>query len=190
MSGHKFDPAMLDKLNDPGRLARMKPDMLWDAFACAGARVAVDIGAGTGVFARYFASKMNGATVYACDSAPEMIAWMEAHVDPAEKKSVIALKTEESVIPLNDSVADLVYLIAVYHELQDPAALLDEAKRLLKAGGTIAVIDWKPGLTQHGPPQHERIAPDMVIAALTTAGYRGAREHAVLESHYVITALK
>ncbi len=189
MSGHKFDPNMIDTLNDHSRLTRMKPDELWDAFGLSAPHVLIDIGAGTGIFARHFASKLSG-TVYACDSAPEMIAWMEEHIDAETRKRIVPTRSEESVIPLKNGIADLVYLIAVYHELHSPAALLAEAKRLLKKGGVIAVVDWKPGSTQHGPPAGERVSPEDVIDAFLRAGFSDVTQHDILESHYVITAKK
>jgi len=58
MSPHRFDPARLGRLNDIARLDDLAPGPMWKAFGVPDARLVVELGAGTGMFAREFAAMM------------------------------------------------------------------------------------------------------------------------------------
>ncbi|MFH1867043.1 MAG: methyltransferase domain-containing protein [Patescibacteria group bacterium] len=53
-------------------------------------------------------------------------------------------------------------LINIMFQSRNNAALLDEAKRLLKVGGKMLVVDWKVEPTPFGPAVSERLAPEKV----------------------------
>ena len=42
---------------------------------------------------------------------------------------------------------DLVFYANVWHELDDRAAVLAEARRMLRSSGRIAILDWRPDYT-------------------------------------------
>lgn len=44
---------------------------------------------------------------------------------------------EERAVPLEDGLADLVYMINLHHELEAPEEILNESYRLLKENGKI-----------------------------------------------------
>ena len=149
----KFDPKKLAKLNDPRRLEYLNPDIIWEKVALPDPSVLIDVGAGTGLFALIFSRKMKNGRVYACDISDAMISWMNENLPAESKGVVIPIKTEENFLPLPDDTADLVYMINLHHELEDPQRVLKESRRLLKKGGKVMVIDWKkeldPGRSAH-----------------------------------------
>lgn len=71
-----------------------------------------------------------------------MIDWMEENISP-NHPHIIPVKSEESSVPLDDEIADLVLMINLHHELEDQSLIVQESYRLLKPGGVIFVIDWK-----------------------------------------------
>ena len=186
----KFDPAKLDRLNDPQRLSYLDPETIWTALGVKKPGVIVDIGAGTGLFALQFRMLAGEGTVYACDIEPQMIAWMEENLPSRYRDSIIPLKMEESRIPLDDGLADAAYLINVYHELEEPAALFRDARRVLAPGGTLAVVDWKAEPTPSGPPLAHRLPAGRAIRDLEAAGFAGVQERKDLEYHYIVTGRK
>ncbi len=69
------------------------------------------------------------------------------------------------------STCDLVFLANIWHELDEHAAVLLETARILKSGGSIAILDWRHDVTRPpGPPFDRRVSIAQVTAALEDAG--------------------
>jgi len=190
MAHQKFDVSKIERLEDRARFDSLDPDVMWSALGSPSPRVIVDIGAGTGLFARRFAAMAPDATVFAADTAPVMLSWIEEHPDPVVGERIKPLLAEESKVPLPDGTADLAVMINLHHELIDPAASYREAFRLLRHGGQLLVVDWSPGNTEGGPPQHIRATPEQIIGLLESAGFVQAAAHPGLPKHSIVTARK
>lgn len=189
MSAHRFDPAKLGKLNDIARLDDLVPDLMWDAFGVPDATTVVEIGAGTGMFAREFAERMpDDGTLVAVDSEPLMLAWMTEHLAPGPGARITPILADAAALPLGDASVDLVYSVNLWHELDDSVAALAEAMRVLAPGGIVAIVDWKAEQTPKGPPLAHRTPAEGIARALEAAGFVGARIHDVLRYHSVVTA--
>ena len=186
----KFDPKKIHKLTDPGRKAFQDPEAIWDTLNLSPPEVLVDIGAGAGFFAMPFSDKVPEATIYACDTAPELTGWMEANIPSRYTGRIRIIRSEENSIPLADGIADLVYMINLHHELDEPLTMLKECWRLLKPGGSILIIDWKKEETPMGPPLSIRIPPKVVHEQLQQADFHLVTEHELMKYHYFITAQK
>ncbi len=186
----KFDPKDIDKLNNPERFNRENPEVVWNALALEEPRVLIDIGAGTGFFTFPFARKSPAITIYACDLQDEMLAWLKAHIPDDLRNRVTPMQMEESHVPLPDGIADLVYMINLHHELEDRAAMMADAHRLLKPGGTVLVMDWKKEETPAGPPVGIRVTENEIVADIEAAGFGQVRRHAVLPYHTLVTGKK
>ncbi len=185
---HRFDPAKLDRLNDVGRLDDLVPDVIWEAFAAPDARDVIEVGAGTGMFAREFASRMvAGGVLHAVDSEPVMLEWMAEHLPNDPENMIHVVSADALSIPLAPACADIVYSINLHHELDDPAGMLAEAKRLLRPGGVIAIVDWKREITPKGPPLEHRIGAGELMRQLRSAGFSDVTSHDVLSYHDVVT---
>lgn len=183
----KFNPQKLAKLNDPRRLEMINPDLIWEALELTAPQVLIDIGAGTGIFARNFAARIPAGTVYACDSSPVMADWMRENLAVA---NLVSLLSGESSVPLEGEIADLVYMITVHHELEEPESLLAEIRRLLKPGGKVALIDWRKEAMPDGPPLEIRVAEEAVMEQLCNAGFRNVRRCDILPRHFLIVGEK
>jgi ubiquinone/menaquinone biosynthesis C-methylase UbiE len=190
MESKKFDPRKLAKLNDPKRLEYLNPDLIWDTMNPEHPRTVVDIGAGTGFFAFLFSGKMNGGRMYACDVSDIMVEWMKDNLPLKQKDSVIPLKMEESSVPLPDGAADLVYMINLHHELDEPEKITREAYRLLGKGGRLAVIDWKKTDTPEGPPLSIRVTVETIEDHMRSAGFLQIKDHSILAFHSFVTGTK
>ena len=185
---HRFDPSKLDRLNDVGRLDDLVPDVMWTAFGAPDARDVIEVGAGTGMFAREFATRMvAGGVLHAVDSEPVMLEWMTEHLprDPGSRIDVVS--ADALSIPLADASADIVYSINLHHELDDPAGMLAEAQRLVRPGGVVAVVDWKREATPKGPPLEHRVGTAEIVRQMASAGFSDVVTHDVLPYHDVVT---
>ncbi|MEE8395450.1 MAG: class I SAM-dependent methyltransferase [bacterium] len=188
--GHKFDVTKLERLKNPDRLATQNPETIWNVVAGEGVATVVDIGAGLGFFAIPFSRKIPHGKVYACDLSAEMLKHLGEEISAAGADNVVAVKTEEVAVPLDDGTADLVLMANLHHELHHPERTLLECLRLLAPGGRLAVIDWKPVETPSGPPLKVRVNPETLGDQLRAAGFADVVSHPVLPHHYVITSQK
>ena len=190
MPDKKFNPAKLAKLNHPDRYIRENPETIWKTLELDDPRVIVDIGAGTGFFAIPFSRHMPDGIVYACDIAEEMLQWLAENLPAALRNRIFPVKMEERSVPLASGLADLVLMVNLHHELEDAAAILSEARRLLKPGGKVAIVDWKDEPTGSGPPREIRLSEQTIRAQLNAAGFEQTRAHRILPCHHFLEARK
>ncbi|MFB3926639.1 MAG: class I SAM-dependent methyltransferase [Syntrophales bacterium] len=189
MNEKKFDPNKLKKLNNPNRLKDIPPDYLWDKLNMESADVLVEIGAGTAFFSVALLKYAKPSKVYTCDVSKIMIDWVKENIVP-KYPCIIPTKTEEHSIPLDDAIADLIVMINLYHELDDPVLTIGEAYRILKPGGKILIVDWKKQNMTEGPPIQIRCLPEQVIEQLVNSGFNHVKSFNDLAKHFVLTGKK
>jgi SAM-dependent methyltransferase len=191
--GWEFDEEKLEKLRDPERLKLLPPDAIWAVLAERSPnplRVLVDLGTGIGFFAIPFARKMPDGLLYACDVSAESLAHLREALRREGVGNIEPVRTEHVRVPLADSVADCVVMINLHHHLESRPGTLAECWRLLKPGGCVAAIDWRPIETEKGPPMEYRIEPATVRAELEAAGFQAVSEHAIMREHWCLTGRK
>lgn len=186
----KFDPAKLEKLNDPGRFETIVPEVIWRALGSPTPRCIVDIGAGTGLFAAKWLELAPEAIVLAADVEPVMLDWMRAHRPEVAHGRIVPIASTEIHLPVDDFSADLVTMVNVHHELVHPDAMLSEAHRVLACGGQVLTVDWAPIESPKGPPLASRFTAEQVAQALACAGFSDVVIHPGLPYHWIVTAVK
>lgn len=186
----RFDSAKLMRLNDPERFETLPPAVLWQAMGVPDPRVIVEIGAGTGMFASAFSALAPGATVYAVDAEPAMVEWMQSNRPEVRDGRIVPALAQATGVPLENDLADIVFMINLHHELVDPTATYLEAKRVLRPGGRILVADWAPVETPKGPPLKVRVTAETLSAHLTAAGFGDVSIHKGLAWHSLVTATR
>ena len=189
MNDKKFDPKKLDKLNDPKRLVDIPPEYIWSKLDLESPGVIVEIGAGTGFFSAAILKISGASRIYACDLSEVMINWMKENVIP-DHPSIVPVKTEEQYIPLDDETADLVFMINLHHELENPSMTIKESYRILKPGGTIFIVDWKKKEMPEGPPVKIRYLPEQVMEQLKNEGFNKLEIHNDLKKHFLVAGKK
>ena len=102
----------------------------------------VDLGTGTGRMLELFSSR--AARALGFDVSHDMLGYARAKLDRAGLTHAQARHGDLYNIPLADSSADAVILHQVLHFLDDPAAAIAEAARLLKPGSKLLVVDFAP----------------------------------------------
>lgn len=187
---HKFSPEHAEKLNDPQRLAELDPPALWEALGRPSPRAIVDIGAGTGLVTAAFARLAPDARVYAADLSPEMLSWQSAHLPADVAGRIEPVLAEETRVPLADGVADLVTMVALFHELDDAGATLRDVRRLLAVGGTLLIVDYKPEDDGPGPVPPSRVSAEEIEAAIRAAGFVDVVSHDVLSRFSVLSGTR
>jgi SAM-dependent methyltransferase len=163
----------------------------WPAFAAmlpAPGKLTVDVACGEGRVGRQLAR--DGHTVVGADSSPAMV-----RLAAAAGSYQRVLHCPAAHIQLPDGVADLVVSFLALHDMEDVAAPVAEAARLLVPGGRLAVALLHPfaaipGFDPAGrylTPQRYDVTVDRAGMPMSFAGWRrpisaytGAIEHAGL----------
>lgn len=149
MNNHKFDVKKLDMLNNPERLNLMDLDTVFKALNMNKKSILVDLGAGTAFFSKVFLDRIKDSKCYALDISSHMINYITENVVLTLNDRLEAKLMEESTIPLKTELADLLFMILLFHELDNPMNTLKESYRVLKTGGKILIADWKEGENPH-----------------------------------------
>jgi len=102
----------------------------------------VDLGTGTGRMLELFAPRAKRALGF--DLSHDMLAYARMKLDRAGIAHAQARHGDLFNVPLADASADAVILHQVLHFLDDPAAAIAEASRLLAPGGKLLVVDFAP----------------------------------------------
>ena len=166
----KFNPSKLEKLNNPGRLVDIPVSFIWGKLAKPNASTLLDIGAGTGLFSKAFSEVAPQCTIYALDISEVMLEWMNQNICPSHPYIKTMLMEEHQVL-LNDNVAEIVIMINLHHEIDDPKQMVQECFRLLNTGGKIAICDWRKEDIPKGPSIEIRVSAEEAANQLTQVGF-------------------
>lgn len=169
----KFDPAHKQRLLDPQRRQWNDPDKILPYLNLGQCTVLADIGCGPGYFSIPAARKMApGGQVYAVDVSQEMLDACRANAEAAGAGNLeFVLAEADDEFPIPTGLCDAALLANVYHEVDPSSHLLHELRRILKPGGIVLLVDWKPESTPMGPPLQERLDPQDVVEEFTNAGF-------------------
>jgi SAM-dependent methyltransferase len=95
----------------------------------------IDLGCGTGRFSEMLAAEL-GARVIGLDPSEQMID--QARRKPATSPVVFG-RASAHELPLPEGCGDLVLMSQIYHHLPDSAAVAQECRRVLRAGGYVCI---------------------------------------------------
>jgi len=182
-----MDPARIARLRSPERLAYFDPDKIWDVLDPAADSTILDIGTGVGYIALPAAKRYPDATIYGCDIQEGMIALLREDAAAQGIGNLTGIVMAPDAVDLPDDTADIIVMAQLHHELDAPEPLLAECRRLLRPGGTVAIVDWKDEDNGRSPAAGRRVPVATLRAQLEGAGFSGLREHDVYEFHTFIT---
>lgn len=138
-----------------------------------------DVGTGTGAMLPLLAPHVK--QVIAVDPSPAMLKAAKSRVRSLNLPNVDLRPGAAERLPIEPASVDVVLLALVLVYTPDPPAALNEARRILKPGGLLLIIDLQPHTLEllrekleHrwlGFPQHQ------LEAWLTTAGFTSPRWH-------------
>ena len=191
MHDRVFDPSQVHRLEATERLQWMPPGEILGWLELRPGVIVVDIGTGTGYFAVPIAQAIApGGRIYAVDLQPELLEVLRGKLaKPDAPTNIVPLEGTASATGLADGSCDLALLANVWHELDDYAAAVDELTRILKPGGTIAVLDWRPDVERPpGPPLEHRVPSRQVQDFLQDHGKRVHAVRNVGQYSYLILA--
>lgn len=164
-AGHEHDPRE--------RLTWQDPDQILGSIRVGEGDTFVDIGCGDGFFALP-AAVMVGSTgvVYGIDIDEVRLTRLSEHAREQGIKNIRLVRGEaEETVPCQ-GCADIVFFGTCLHDFADPATVLQNARLMLKPGGTLVDLDWKKEEMPLGPPFRIRFSEEDAASLITGAGFQ------------------
>ena len=157
-------------------------------------QVVVDLGVGSGHYALAAAHMLGpDGRVYAVDVQQALL---DKVADTAKD---VGIQTIEIILgdierpqgsQLADGIADVVLLCNTLFQLDDQAAGMAEAARLLRPAGKLLVVDWQESFAHLGPTPEQVVDKAAAEQLLAQAGFELEREINAGDHHYGLVARK
>jgi ubiquinone/menaquinone biosynthesis C-methylase UbiE len=158
-----------------------------DALSIADGAAVADLGAGGGWFTIRLARRVGpNGVVYAEDIQPEMIESIRRRVEREQLKNVTPILGAPTDPRLPAGALDAVLIVGVYHEMEDPIALLRNIARALKPRGRLGIVDFTKDGFGPGPPMEDRIDEQRIIRDATAAGLKLIAKEDFLRYQYLL----
>jgi ubiquinone/menaquinone biosynthesis C-methylase UbiE len=174
MRNRRFPASEAHRLDLPARRLWLPPADVLGAMAVHSGQTIADVGAGTGYFSLPLADAVGPqGKVYAVDAQNEMLMLLKQKLVEAAISNVELIHAEAVNTSLPQCSCDLFFAANVWHEFEDRGAVLKEAARVLKAGGQIAILDWRTDAPpEPGPPVAHRLHSSNAVDALRSGGFQ------------------
>jgi SAM-dependent methyltransferase len=186
----RFDPKSLEKLEAPERAEQFPVAAILDAAGVCGMLNVADIGAGSGYFTLPIGARVAPGKVYAVEPSAELLEVIRVKLAAEDApKNAELLVGEDSATGLAKASCDLIFLSAVWHEIDDHGAALREFLRIAAPNAKLAIVDWSPDAPPPpGPPLEHRIARAEVERVLEEGGWGVVKSDVVSASTYIVVA--
>lgn len=165
------------------------PEAILAEIGLAADMIFVDIGCGNGFFALPAARIVREkGKVFGLDTNPEAIEELrEKAAQEGLRDLVVAVGEAEETI-LCDGCADVVFFGIDLHDFRDPARVLQNSKKMLKADGLLVDLDWKKQIMEMGPPLAKRFSEEEASLLIQNGGFQVKTVKDAGPYHYIITA--
>jgi len=154
--------------------------------------IIADFGCGSGYFTIPLAKIVEKGKVFALDVLPEAL---ESVRSRAKLEGLFNIETKhcdlevENGSGLESDLIDIILLANILFQAEKKDVIIKEAKRALKKGGELAIVDWKPNQPM-GPPDDLIISIESVKEIAKKIGLVFNKEFPVDEYHWGIILKK
>ena len=148
-----------------------------------------DIGAGTGLFTRLFASRVGPeGTVYAVDISETFVRNILRTSTEQGLSNVRGILNTDRDAALPENSIDLAFLSDTYHHFEYPQDMLASIRRALRDGGRLVIVDFRrhPGVSSRWVLGHVRADMNEVIGEVKAAGFKFLEEKPLLDINYFL----
>lgn len=126
------------------REAEEHPDQALDELKIGKGWTVADVGAGVGYMSWRLAARVGpGGKVYANDIQPGMLELLKKNMQERNITNVVAVLGQPDDPKLPIGQMDLVLLVDVYHEFNQPQKMLRHIRESLKADGRIVLLEYR-----------------------------------------------
>ena len=175
-------------LEREGREKEQRPDEIIRTMGLREGNVVADLGCGTGWFARRLARAIApSGRVYAVDIQPEMLELMKGYLAKEEVTNVVPVLGTSDDPRIPPGTLDWVLMVDVYHELQEPKAMLARIRESLKPAGKVALIEYRAeGDSAAHIRREHRMSVEQILEEWIPAGFRMTARHEDLPTQHFL----
>lgn len=173
--------------DDPSRDAWQRPDEVLGALELEPTMVVADVGAGTGYFSVRLARAVPRGEVLATDVEPDMVRFVSERARREGLPNLRGVLATQAASGLAPSSVDRILVVHVWHHLTERREYARALSSALRPGGRLFVVDFSPG-ADHGPPASMRLAPEVIIAELESAGLSASVSPIAPPGQYIVEA--
>ena len=152
-----------------------------------GMRIA-DLGSGSGYFTVEIAKSIGeSGSVTAVDILDTALETVRSRAIEAGVKNIQVVRANLEVLGstfLADDSQDFVLLANVLFQNDQKLGIFSEAKRILRPGGRLAVIDWEKGVGGFGPPDEYRTPKESILTLASQESFSYEKDIMVDAYHF------
>jgi len=161
----------------------LNPQEVLNELKIEGQMIAADFGSGSGGWAIPLAKRLKFGKVYAIDILEEPLSALKSKAEIQRVYNIETISSNvEKGVKIPDLSCDLVLITNLLFQVKDKNKILTEAKRVLKKGGKILVVDWFPQAPQG--PKEGRISAEEVKEMIKDLSLKLEKEFQAGIFHY------
>lgn len=175
----------------PETLTFINPEEVLDELDIEKQMTAADLGCGAGGWTIPLAKKLTRGKVYAFDIQEEMISALKSKAKLLRVFNIETILCDLEVsggVKLRDESMDIILVTNVLFQAEKKEQILKEAKRILKKGGQLLIVDWK----KNSPfgPKEKRVSGKEVVKMAEGIGLKLKKEFEAGDYHYALIFTK
>ncbi len=179
----------VERFEHEGREVYDRREQIVDATGVAPGMVVADIGAGTGLFTRLFAPRVNSTgMVIAVDISKTFVENILRTTREQNIKNVQGVVGTATDATLARESVDLAFICDTYHHFEYPQSMLASIHRALKPNGTLVIVDFEriEGVSSSWVLGHVRAGKQTVIAEIEAAGFKLIEDRPLMRDNYFL----
>lgn len=153
-----------------------RPEEILDRMELEDGDLVADLGAGVGYYTLRLARRVApSGVVFAVDVQQGMLDQLEQRAADQGVRGIYPVlgKHDDPILPAGK--IDWILLVDVYHEIQEPAAMLEKIKQALAPGGRVALLEYRAeqedGVMPAFIPREHKMTIEEVLSEWLPAGF-------------------
>ena len=168
----------------------LDPEKVLDQLDLSPNMIAADFGSGSGGWTIPLAKRLSEGKVFAIDILSQPLSALEGRIKSGRIlniQTVLSNVEQKKGSKLSDNSLDLVLMTNLLFQTENRKAVLEEAKRILKVGGKILIVDW---IKTNLGPEKGRIMPETLKKLAEEIGLKFEKEFKAGMHHYGMVFIK